>query len=144
MTQKIKPLSQMQYNFCSAYIRNGFNGYQAAITAGYTKKSALVHAHKLLEKPLIKEKVMTAYQKAEAQLGIDFLWKLTKLKRVVEQCIPDDETKKLKPLYMRVGLQALGELNKMQGDYAPEKRLSMTVDATQAKLLEARKQYKDY
>ena len=137
-------LTQKQYNFCSSYIKNGFNAYQAAIEAGYSHHYANTKAPMLLKLEPIKERIEKAYQVAEDKLGISWQWKLKKLKRVIEAYIPDDPEANLNTFETTVGLKALAELNKMQGDYAPDKRISMTVDATQGRLLEARKQYKDY
>jgi phage terminase small subunit len=144
MTKQRTILTQKQYNFCSSYIKNGFNAYQAAINAGYSHNYANVKAPMLLQHPIIKQRIEKAYTKAEDQLGMDWQWKLRKLKRVIDTFIPDDDTTKLNTFETGIALKAIAELNKMHGDYAPDKRISMTVDATQSKLLEARKQYKEY
>ena len=139
----VKP-TQMQHDFCSAYIKNGFNAKQAALTAGYSHSYAHVKAIQLLDKPEIKARVESAYKMAERKLGLDWEWKLKKLKRIITEIIPDDETSPIKLGAVREAIKAIAELNKMAGDYAPEKRLSMTVDATQHKLDEVKKQYKEY
>lgn len=144
MTKQKPILTQKQYNFCSSYIKNGFNAYQAAIEAGYSHNYANVKSALLLKHPVIKERITRAYDKAELQLGMDWQWKLKKLQRVIDAFIPDDLGKKLNTFETGIALKAIAELNKMHGDYAPDKRISMTVDATQGKLLEARKQYKEY
>lgn len=142
MSKLVKPLTQMQYKFCSNYIKNGFNVKQAAIDAGYSEHYARTKANYLIDLPAIRTRVETAYKQAQDRLGLDWQWKLKKLERVINEFIPNEGS--LNSRKARVGLQALAELNKMQGDYAPDKRISMTVDATQGRLLEARKQYKDY
>lgn len=144
MTKPLKPLTQMQYNFCSNYIKNGFNVKQAALDAGYSDYYARTKANYLIEIPSIRTRVERAYQKAESNLGMDWQWKLKKLKRVIDAYIPDEGEIALNTFETSVAIKALAELNKMQGDYAPDKRISMTVDATQGRLIEARKQYKDY
>ena len=141
-----KPLTQKQYDFVLNYIKNGFNGYQAAIDAGYTHSSAKVQASQMLSNPQVKQRIDKAYKEAETkiihQLGITYTWKMKRLKHVVEQYLPLD--KDLKASDVKIGLQALSEMNKMMGDYAPDKRLNLTVDATESKMKEVRKIYDDY
>jgi phage terminase small subunit len=141
-----KPLSQRQYDFTVNYIKNGFNAHQAALDAGYSKGFATCQTQTLITNPSIQERIGKAYQKAEKKiintLGITFVWKMKRLKHVVEQYLPLD--KDLKASDVKVGLQALSEMNKMMGDYAPDKRLNLTVDATESKMKEVRKIYEDY
>ena len=144
MSKQRPLLTQKQFDFCSSYIKNGFNAYQAALSAGYTHNYANVKAPLLLQHPIIKARIEKAYDKTENQLGLDWQWKLKKLQRVINEFIPDDSTKRLNTFETGIALKAIAELNKMHGDYAPDKRISMTVDATQSKLLEARQQYKEY
>lgn len=47
------PLSDRQRNFVRAFVRNGANGTQAAITAGYSERGAGVTAHRLLRTPAV-------------------------------------------------------------------------------------------
>ena len=142
-----KPLPQKQYDFVVNYIKNGFNGKDAAIKAGYSRYSAYSQSVSLLSNPEIKDKLEKAYQQAEKKiintLGVTFVWKMKRLKHVIEQYIPIDGTM-LKNNDVKVGLQALSEMNKMMGDYAPDKRLSVTYDATQSKMKEVRKIYDEY
>jgi phage terminase small subunit len=146
LTRVSKPLTQKQYDFVLNYIKNGFNGYQAAIDAGYTHSSAKVQASQLLANDTIKQRIDKAYQEAERKiihnLGITYTWKMKRLKHVVEQYLPLD--KDLKASDVKIGLQALTEMNKMMGDYAPDKRLNLTVDATTSKMKEVRKIYDEY
>ena len=50
-----KKLGKQEKIFCDAYISNGFNGTQAAITAKYAESSARNQAYKMLKRPHIKE-----------------------------------------------------------------------------------------
>lgn len=146
-TYNNKPLPQKQYDFVVNYIKNGFNGKEAAIKAGYSRYSAYSQSVSLLAKPEIKDKLEKAYEQVEKKvihtLGITFVWKLKRLKHIVEQYIPIDGTE-LKQSDVRVGLQALSEINKMTGDYAPDKRLNVTYDATSTKMKEVRKVYDEF
>jgi phage terminase small subunit len=61
-----KKLSVKQKNFCDAYIRNGGNATAAAITAGYTEKSADTTASKLLnENEFVAEYLKKRFEELE-------------------------------------------------------------------------------
>jgi len=49
-----KPLNEKQMAFCRYYVSNGFNGTQAAISAGYSENTANEQAAQLLAKLSIK------------------------------------------------------------------------------------------
>ncbi len=49
-----KKLTEKELLFCNAYISNDFNATQAAITAGYSEKTANVTGSQQLTKPSIK------------------------------------------------------------------------------------------
>lgn len=49
-----KELTPKQQLFCEAYLSNGFNGTQAAITAGYSQDNAKQQAVENLSKPYIR------------------------------------------------------------------------------------------
>jgi len=143
-----KPLTQLQHNFVMNYIKNGFNAYRAALDAGYSESFATVQSSRLPSHPAIKPRLEKALARVEdqliAKLGITYEWKARKLKRVVDKFIPDDDEEVMIADRVKVGLSALAELNKMQGDYAPDKRLSVTVDTTKEKLLEVKRQYEEF
>lgn len=48
-------LTSKQQAFCEAYVSNGFNGTQAAITAGYSQDTANRMASENMTKPVIAE-----------------------------------------------------------------------------------------
>ena len=54
------------------------------------------------------------------------------------------KTNKFRRKYYKDALKAIAELNKMSGDYAPDRKLSLTIDMTKSKLDEVKKQYEDY
>jgi hypothetical protein len=56
-TPPVDELTDKQRAFISAYITNGFNGGQAAITAGYAAGSAYVEASRLLRNAKIKTEI---------------------------------------------------------------------------------------
>ena len=138
-------LTQRQEQFCTHYVTNGFNARQAALDAGYSYNYACVKAHQLVNHPLVKERIDSASQKAETSLGMTFEWKLSKLQEIIEAHSGAPHS----PQSAKVVIAAISEVNKMTGEYAPHKRISLTVDATKAKLEETRKlyeprQYADY
>jgi len=59
-------MTTKQILFCQYYIENGFNGLQAAIKAGYSKKSANAQAYENLNKPYIKNHIQ---EKIKAMLS---------------------------------------------------------------------------
>ena len=134
----IKKLTQKQYSFMNNYVQNGFNATQAARDAGYSQKYADAKAYDLVNHPAISERISVACQKATETTEITFQWKIEKLKQVISSC-------ENSPLAQdkRVVIEAISELNKMQGDYAPDKRMSMTIDATKERLAEVRRLYEN-
>ncbi len=138
-----KPLTPMQYTFCSEYVKNGGNAYQAAIKAGYSESYSQFKAPSLIHKPRLAERMESALRRIEHKLDVPFEWRINKLKRLVNAIIPDGEGD-IKIVHGKIAIQALAEINKMYGDYAPEKRMNMTVNATLDKLTEARKAYEEF
>lgn len=57
--------------FCKAYLSNGRNGTQAAISAGFAPHSATVTASKLLTEPKVREYLEAACKEYEAVTGIN-------------------------------------------------------------------------
>ena len=65
------------------------------------------------------------------------------LSKIVYDIVPKDGADP-KRQYYKDAIAAIKEINKLTGDYAPDKRLAITVDATQDRLIDARNQYNDY
>ena len=136
-----KALTRKQNEFCSHYVANGYNAYQAAISAGYSQSFAYSRAHKMVQSPAVKSHLSKAFNTAEARLEVGWEWKVKKLKHVIRKFIPDDEAAPIKVAEARVAIMALSELNQMSGDYAPSKKVSLTIDTTKKRLEEARRVY---
>lgn len=140
-------LTQLQYDFTKHYISNGFNAHRAAISAGYGKQMAVKEAYKLTAHPIIKPLVEKAKQSARdatlARLSLGIENRLIYLKQVITQFIPLDGTP-LDDKQASVAIKAIAEINKIAGDYAPDRKLSVTVDMTKDKLKEARKVYDEF
>ena len=141
-----KNLTQMQHNFVINYIKNGFNAYQAAVQAGYSEHVANTQTQYLVSNPVIKDRIAKAYDKIDTklmkELRITMEDKMKVLSRIIYDIVPEDDEPK-RSLY-KVAISAMTELNKMQGDYAPDKRLSVTVDATKERLAEVKRQYEEF
>ena len=140
-------LSERQRSFVIEYLRNGFNGERAAIFAGYNEDYARKHVNKIITNPDIFEHISKAYKVAEMtqlkETALTMAEKARILNQIIYDIVPRDGSEP-KRQYYKDALKAIDHLNKMAGDYAPDRRLMLTVDATQKKLNEARKIYEEY
>lgn len=143
----LKPLTSKQISFCDHYIRNGFNGKAAAISAGYAPSVAL-HAEKIINSPAISSALTKAINKNNQnildKLGVSYNWRVEKLKTIIDGVISNGDAEEIRWPYVKQALTAIAELNKMGGDYAPDKSLRLNVDMTKDKMQEVRKAYSDY
>lgn len=134
-----KNLTEKQHNFVNNYISNGFNATSAALDAGYSPKYAESQAYKLVNHPAINERLSDAYKEAEKTIGVPFDERANILKQIIKSCenspIAQDK---------RVMITAIAELNKMTGGYAPNRKVSVTIDATKERLNEAKRVYEEY
>lgn len=124
----MKKLTQKQKLFCKAYLANGYNATQAAITAGYSEANADKIGSNLVGKSRIKEEIEKHTQKIEEKLDITFEWKLKKLKQVVEYS-EQGKTTKEGHINGQVIVSAIDQMNKMQGDHSGEKRTNYNINA---------------
>lgn len=70
--------------FCEAYLQNGFNATQAAITAGYSKKTSYSTGPENLEKPEIKSylnKRIKGLLSEQEKLTLEWLQSILKITR---------------------------------------------------------------
>jgi phage terminase small subunit len=141
-------LNQKQQSFVENYIRNGFNIQQAMIDSGYKPSYAQNHQQELIRHPIISERLTSAIRAHQREqfnktvMAIDE--RMNVLERIVRECVPKDREAKVNMKYAKDAIIALQEINKLCGDYAPDKRLRLTVDLTQNKLHEARKAYDEF
>ncbi|HEY7867007.1 MAG TPA: terminase small subunit [Psychromonas sp.] len=112
-------LTQKQDKFVKAYLLNGGNAMQAAISAGYSEKTAGEMGYENLKKPQIKKAIESHQKKAES----DFIWskqkKLELLQRIASVASSEDGEKGM--INMQSAIAAIKEHNLMQGDNAPIK-----------------------
>lgn len=110
-------LTTKQDKFVKAYLLNGGNATQAAITAGYSKKTAQVIGAENLLKPIIKAEIYKHQKKSDE----NYIWskadKLKRLESLIVKCSRDDAEKGA--VNASAAISAIKEHNLMQGDNAP-------------------------
>ena len=83
MKKSTKGLNDKQAMFCLEYIV-GFNATQAAIRAGYSKKTAGAQGHDLLKKPEIQKEIVANVAERAERTKVDADWVLLKAKESFE------------------------------------------------------------
>lgn len=133
-SKNLKVLSDEERRICQAYVDNDCNDKRTAKQVGM-KTAAFNQLVK-------KEKCRTyiSYRAIEKQRKgtLDYNYKMYKLKRVIDDFIPDDRSHFLDPKCVSVAIQAMAESNKMQGHYSAEKilttNLNMDADLEETKV----------
>jgi phage terminase small subunit len=113
--------------FCYAYLLNGFNAKEAAYHIGDKKNYANAHYTRYLKHPFVQNFIREHTQKMEQIIEVNLAWKIQKLKKIIDICIPDT-AKSRNDLYTKGAIAAISELNKMQGHYAPERSISSSIN----------------
>lgn len=110
-------LTKRQDAFVKAYLLNGGNATKAAISAGYSEKTAAEMGHENLRKPQIKKAIEEHQKKQEKS----FIWskekKLEMLQKIIKKATSEDGEKGM--INMPSAIAAIKEHNLMQGDNAP-------------------------
>jgi phage terminase small subunit len=83
-------LTPKQKRFCQEYIID-FNGTQAAIRAGYSKKTASELAYEYLRKPHIQAAIQESCKKIEEKTGITIQEVVNDLVRLKDLCLDQDK-----------------------------------------------------
>jgi len=121
-------LTGQEIAFCEAYLNNGMkDGKKAALEANYGPKGAAGAASVLLKKPLIREYIQKRRNGLVRQMQSTFDNKVKKLWRVAEVAIPEEEDLDIRQA--KIGIDAIVELNKMQGHHAAEKHVNVNLNA---------------
>lgn len=83
-------LTPKQKLFVFHYLKNK-NAYQAAISAGYSKKSAAIIGYENLQKPYIQQKIdeELGYQEQRTLVTADYV--IASLRKVAERCLRGEE-----------------------------------------------------
>ena len=111
-------ITPKQQAFIHAYIANGGNGSQAAITAGYAPKGSRVTACELLKMEKIQKRLVPTLTEQKERLSLDADWIVSKL---MDEAKDDDS-----PAAARI--RALELLGKVEGLFAPEKKQIETIN----------------
>lgn len=84
MTEKKQKLTFKQERFTDEIIKTAGNATQAAINAGYSKKTATEMGYENLTKPHIKKEIQERVQSAAEKLGITPEYVLNNLKEIAD------------------------------------------------------------
>lgn len=122
-------LNMRQQKFVDEYIRNGGNGTQAAIFAGYSENSARTTACEILAKPYIKEALEQRKRDLNAASSVGLDWRISILQRAAQAGLETYATEG-GPRYQAISasVSAINELNKMTGAHAPTKTADTDAD----------------
>lgn len=127
-------LNMRQQKFVDEYIRNGGNGTQAAIFAGYSEHSARQQASDTLSKSYIKEAIEQRKRDLNAASNVGLDWRISILQRAAQAGLETYATEG-GPRYQAISasVSAINELNKMTGAHAAERREVSGVDGEPVK-----------
>lgn len=122
-------LNMRQQKFVDEYIRNGGNGTQAAIFAGYSENSARTTACEILAKQYIKEAIEQRKRDINAASEVGLEWRISILKKAANAGLETYLTEG-GPRYQAISasVSAINELNKMTGAHAPTKTAETDAD----------------
>ena len=127
-------LTAKQDAFVKAYLLNGGNTTQAAISAGYSEKTAAEMGYENLRKPQIKKLIEEHQEKQEKS----FVWAKEKKLKILQEIITSAtlENSEKGMLNMSGAIAAIKEHNLMMGDNAPiETNNNVKVSTTLAEKL---------
>ena len=136
-----KPLSEKELKLADSFLNTG-DVQQSMLYAGYQPSTARKQGLSYLQKPHIKQYIVDKQALARIKANVTFEDKVFILVKIANACVMDDGS--IDTFKARVSISAIQELNKMQGDLAPEKRVNVNVDSTLEKLRETRLEYKEY
>lgn len=105
-------MTSKQQRFCEEYLSNGFNATQAAISAGYSKKTSHAIGQENLKKPIIADYIKSQKKKDSNRLQITRDSQLKDL----------EDFKKIakKTKQIAAGISAIKAQNEMLGLNEPE------------------------
>lgn len=118
-------LTIRQTKFCQNFIIPPHNATQAAISAGYSPHIAKTIGSRLRTNSKVQKYLKSLQSDLENQMTVSYEWKLDKLKQIVEAFIENKED--LSPNKVSSAIQAISEMNKMQGHYSAEKHVNFNI-----------------
>lgn len=86
----LNAMTPKQRKFVQEYLKD-LNATQAAIRAGYSKKTARSIANELLTKPDIRAAVQAGQKKSAERAEVSVEYVITKLRQLAEDAISDDD-----------------------------------------------------
>lgn len=111
-------LNHRQRVFCEYYVSSGYAREKSAVQAGYSPRSSASIASELLKKPKVKEFIETKMKEAMEKCGASIEWRAEMLKKTAEACL-EGKADKDGCVDAKGIIGSIGELNKMDGSYAP-------------------------
>lgn len=131
-TKLKQKLTLKQALFLKHFIQLG-NASEAVRQAGYKTKNPNRLAAQLIANPIIGNELVIARQKIEKKVDVSLTWRMTILKQIAETGQDSDR------------IRSIAEINKMLGDYAPEKHhnTNLNFNATMEELNQMTNQYLD-
>lgn len=105
-------LNERQKAFVNAYVSNGFNGTQAALSAGYTPKAAGQTAHRMLNSGKIKQAINFLKERSTVGTPLTTSYVVEQLMKIVENSRSDSaKVAALRLLGMYTGMWGDGTSN---------------------------------
>ena len=126
-------LSEPMYKFCNELLLHG-DKKKALKNSGYSANSAN-HATRLLKRADVKKFLDSRRRAIAKKFDVSFDRKVNKLGMLVELAVPDD-AQSIKDVNANAAIQAIGELNRMFGHYAPEKHTNFNLNINDDKAVE--------
>ncbi|HEX9721498.1 MAG TPA: terminase small subunit [Ramlibacter sp.] len=84
-----KKITAKQLRFAEEYLID-LNATQAAIRAGYSKKTAEQYGYQLLQKTSVQEAIASGRSKATEKAELSVAWVLDRLRTVAERCMQSE------------------------------------------------------
>lgn len=127
-TKKQKKFTIKQSQFISYYLANNGNATQAAIKAGYSKRTAGQVACEILKNPNIVQEISNRQSQAMEKIDITFEWKIEKLKEALEAAL-DGRGTPTGAVNVSGVVNCINELNKMHGHHSAEKVINTNINS---------------
>jgi len=124
MIKRLHKLSDEEKYICQKYVDNDRD---EVLTAKEVNK-ALATFKQIIAKPKCQTWISYRSLEREKKSKLDYNYKIYKLKRVIDDFIPDAPDQALECKQVAVALSAISESNKMQGHYSAEKILTANVN----------------
>lgn len=116
-------LTAEQKLFCDNYLVTN-DVKKASIAAGYKSANYMTLNH-----PASKVYLKERREQLNKAIGLDFWWKAKRLATIVESVMGSgDNPDAVELQYANVAINAISELNKMQGHYAPDKSVVVNLE----------------